>query len=384
MIEITIKNMVNKKTRTFLTILGVVIGIFALVSLVSISEGLNQEANKAFEAFQGIWVLEKGSRIDIFSIIPEGYVDIIEGVPGVRVVNPRIAFLASSINGKSISSTEILGGGLFPPAVVGHDPERMRLSKSNMIVNNMVEGRYMLPGEKYAAVIGDAIMKNYDIQVGSKMEVNGIDFRVVGIYKTGSEFTDNIVVVPLDVAEKMSSLEEGKISTILVDVKSHADIDKVAARIELRLDDVDAQSPEEMAGEFEDLLSSVQTGSLAIASIAGVIGGIGVANSMLMNVMERRREIGILKAVGWTNGEVMKTFILESIIIGLIGGVIGVSIGFVGVRGMEILVPAFRCVITPKLIINALIFAVFLGVLGGLYPAWRSTKIEPIEAIRYE
>jgi putative ABC transport system permease protein len=385
MLEFVFRNISQRKTRTSLTVLGILIGVATIISLVSISEGLEAEATKAFETIQGINVHQRGVQYSVFSRLPSSYVDEIEKIRGVKLANPRIDSLINSIDGEEIGllADPSQEGGLSPPSLVGYDPAKIVSSPSATIPKNMKEGRFLSSRDRNSAVIGKVVAERFGKRVGSVINVDGYKLKIVGIYETGSEFIDTLVVVPINKAREIAELDPDEISSIYVDVENPSELEKIARKIELRLP-VEASTPQEISEHFSSLLSTIRTVTWVISSIAAIVGGIGVTNSMLMNVAERRKEIGILKAVGWTNREVIRSFLLESFLIGLIGGALGICAGIFGVTILKEFLPGFTFRITPRLLALTFCFAISLGIFGGLYPAWKSTKIQPVEALRYE
>lgn len=385
MIELVIRNISNRKMRTFLTLLGIIIGISAIISLVAIADGLQGEANRAFEKVQRIQVGQKGAWLPLFSKVPVSYVGGIEKIQGVKLVSPRIEYTPNKIDGKEVSGgLSLTTASLFPPTVIGVDPKKESQSTASTLVKYITNGRFLVDGDRYSAVIGKPVADTYRKTVGSKIDIDGVKFKVVGTSEAGSFFLDNNIVVPLDTIRGISELGTDEVSGIAVDVGDPSEADSVATRIELKYPDVDASTPQETASSFGSLLSAIRSSTFVIASIAAVVGGIGITNSMLMSVMERRREIGILKAVGWSNREVIRMFLAESVIVGIMGGIVGISLGLGGVFAVQTLRPDLVLSVSPNLVAQAFVFALSLGIFGGLYPAWRATQVSPIEALRYE
>lgn len=385
MIELVIRNISNRKMRTFLTLLGIIIGITAIISLVAIADGLQGEANTAFERVQRIEVKQKGTLLPVFSKIPISYVEGIEKIQGVKLVSPRIEYTPNKIEGKEVSGgLSLTTSSLFPPTVVGVEPKKESQSTASTFVKYITNGRFLVEGDRYSAVLGKPVADTYRKTVGSKIDIDGVEFKVVGISEAGSFFLDNSIAVPLDAVREISEIGKNEVSGIAVDVGDPSEADSVATRIMLKYPGVDASTPQEIAASFGTLLSAIRSSTFVIAGIAAVVGGIGITNSMLMSVMERRREIGILKAVGWSNREVIRMFLAESVIIGIMGGIIGISLGAGGVFAVQSVRHDLMLSVSPSLVVQAFVFALSLGIFGGLYPAWRATQVSPIEALRYE
>lgn len=377
MIKIVLKNISRRKARAILTILGIVIGVGAIVSLVAISEGLDADATEALGKMSGIEIMQEGAVDMPFSILPESMVDEIKKIRGVKLVNPQVMEIISTIDGEDAYER------MFPVAV-GAYPDKMLESQSFIIMGKLVRGRELTSNDKYAAVIGEMIADGFYKDIGSKIEVEDVELKVVGIYATGSRFMDNAILVHIDTAREIANMDEKTVRTIHVDAENPEEVDELAERIRLTIGGVTTKTSGQMLSDFASLMSTIKVTAWITAGIAGIVGGIGIMNSMLMNVMERRREIGVLKAVGWTDKDVMLTFLYEAVIIGLVGGVIGVLLGATVVAAINAYSLLFKPAISAILVTEAMSFALVLGIIGGLYPAWKTAKISPIEALRYE
>jgi len=376
MLQFIIRNIAVRKSRTFLTVLGITIGIGMIVTLVSVSEGLDAQSSKAFEQFERVTVTSDkfGGKL------PYSYVEDIEDIPGVTLANPSVSYFPAKINEKDL--LDDLTSGIFV-TVMGYEPDKLKRSPSYTYDDNIVTGRFLETGDQTGAVVGKSFAEAFDLHYRSSFDIDDEKFQVVGIYETGLSFTESVVIVPLATAQTLAEIDSATVNSIGVDVEHKGDINKVAKRISYNMGGVDVTTPEEAKTQFGELESTLRNVTWVIASVAAIVGGIGVLNAMVMNVMERRREIGILKAVGWTKGEVLRVFLLESILIGLLGGVVGILLGQAGVFIIGELLPALPAEVTMKLVLQAMGFAVLLGALGGLYPAWRAASVDPIEALKH-
>ncbi|MFQ6051684.1 MAG: ABC transporter permease [Candidatus Hydrothermarchaeota archaeon] len=378
MIYFALKNLTRRKARTFLAILGITIGVAAVIALVSISEGLEHEASEAIGKIQNIMVWEDDVMDPVFSKISIDYAEKIENIKGVRVASPEIFAPVWNIDGKSIKM------GPQMPSIIGIDPEKTRKRRGGAYSTRIIRGRTLTTHDKYSCVLGKIVADNFKKSVGSKIEVEGKSFRVVGIYESGSRAIDNYIAIPLEIAQEIVGFDKDEVSSINVETEDPSEMERIASIIELRFDELDAHTPEEMTEELESLMSTVRTASWAVSGIAAIVGGIGIANTMLMSVIERTREIGLLKAMGWSNLDVLKNILIESLVLGFIGGILGITLGIGTVFSIKISFPALTAVVTPSLALKAMVFAVSLGVLGGLYPAYRASRLNPVDALRFE
>jgi len=379
--KIAFRNLLSKKTRTLLALTGLMIAVVGVVGLISISDGIKSMVNESLGQLQGVQVVQKDSLSPMMSKVDMEIVDEIESFPEVDFVAPRVFGVASSIDGKPFLS----GGGFSMGAgeIIGIDPAiEGRSGKTGFSEAKITQGRFLKSSDAYSVVIGKTIADDYKKMVGSVIELNGVRFKVVGIWTTGSSSTDNTILMPIDIARKMLGFPSDKAAMLTVYTKDPAAVDSISKKIELRIDSVDAKTGTEYAQDITSVLGSLDVFFWAISLIAVVVGGVGILNTMLMSVMERFRDFGILKAIGWSNGNIVTLVISESIILGVVGGLAGLAVGYTLV---EIAKPilGFPMQVTPTLAATAVILAASLGLIGGLYPARKASRLNPIEAIRY-
>ena len=379
--KIAFRNLLSKKTRTLLALTGLMIAVVGVVGLISISDGIKSMVNESLGQLQGVQVVQKDSLSPMMSKVDMEIVDEIESFPEVDFVAPRVFGVASSIDGKPFLS----GGGFSMGAgeIIGIDPAiEGRSGKTGFSEAKITQGRFLKSSDAYSVVIGKTIADDYKKMVGSVIELNDVRFKVVGIWTTGSSSTDNTILMPIDIARKMLGFPSDKAAMLTVYTKDPAAVDSISKKIELRIDSVDAKTGTEYAQDITSVLGSLDVFFWAISLIAVVVGGVGILNTMLMSVMERFRDFGILKAIGWSNGNIVTLVISESIILGVVGGLAGLAVGYTLV---EIAKPilGFPMQVTPTLAATAVILAASLGLIGGLYPARKASRLNPIEAIRY-
>jgi len=380
--KIAFRNLLSKKTRTLLALVGLMIAVVGVVGLISISDGIKNMVNESLGQLQGVQVVQKDALSPMFSKVDMSLIDELKSFPEVDIVAPRVLGIASSIDGKPFLS----GGGFSMGSageIVGIDPAIEGASgKTGFSSADITKGRFLKPSDTYSVVIGKSIADDYKKMVGSVIELNDIRFKVVGIWTTGSSSTDTMILMPIDIAKKMLGFPSDKASMLTVYTKDPAAAELISKKIELRIDSVDAKTGTEYAQDITGVLGSLDVFFWAISLIAVVVGGVGILNTMLMSVMERFRDFGILKAIGWSNGNIMTLVVSESIILGVVGGIAGLAVGYTLV---EIAKPilGFPMQVTPTLAVTAVLLAASLGLVGGLYPARKASRLNPIEAIRY-
>jgi putative ABC transport system permease protein len=388
-IELSLKNLAYQRMRAVLTLLGVIIGITAVISMVSIGTGMTKAVEEQFEAF-GTNKIIISSTME-YGAKGQGLVDAdvedMEDIVGVAFVSPMY----------SVSTGSEFKGEEKVITVWGLDPGKSERTFSDVGGYRLYRGRWLESGDRNVVVIGFTIHDDYyksRVELGNSIKIQGEKFRVVGIFQeTGDPDHDKAVMVNLDRIRELLGREDS-VTAIIVRVKDGADVNIVRQRIEERLKNrhEDAEFTILTSQQLIEVISSslkvVQVVFGGIAAVSLVVGGIGIANTMIMNVMERTREIGIMKATGATNSQVMRIFLVESGIFGLVGGSIGIFFGYlisrvINAAAEKYLGPGMlTTAVTPGMVATALAFSVVVGVLSGLYPAYRAVKLDPVEALR--
>jgi putative ABC transport system permease protein len=222
-------------------------------------------------------------------------------------------------------------------------------------------------------------------EVGDTIELSGSRFRVVGLYETGIGWEDMGGVITLRDAQVMAGRPR-KVSFYALKLHDPQQSAQLVERINREIPDVHAA----LSGEFVEQLPDMQrTDEMisAISILAIVIGGVGVLNTMLMAVYERTREIGILRALGWRRRAILGLILREALILGLMGGVAGIIVAFglaLAMKSAPMWGETYPPVFTIEIFAKAIGVALLLGLIGGLYPAYRATRLQPVEALRYE
>ncbi len=259
------------------------------------------------------------------------------------------------------------------------------------------EGLKMLSGRPFKdgqteAILGDLLAENLKKSVGDSVSIEGQDFKVVGIYHGGSALEAAALILPLDQLQKLMSLE-GKASTFHVRLKPAPKgvaqdyyLKRAQVQIDAALPGLHAVPAAERAGNNQ-LVSMAHATAWGTSSIALLIGLLGIANTMAMSVFERTREIGILRALGWKKWRVMLLIQMEAATLGLVGGVVGIVLGWAVLKLLARLPQTSSLVsdsLSAPLLIEAVLVAIFCGVLAGILPAWRGACLSPVEALRHD
>jgi len=376
--------------RAFLTILGIVIGVAAVVALTSIGGGSTKAVVDRFNSFGTDTVTVEASRFSSSATITQGDLKAIQDTPGVKTTVYTVDTNATvTYDGTSAMASVT---GTFPPyKAINHLTVKAGTFFSQFDVD------HALP----VAVLGSTTADDLGLSplraVGQTINVGGVRFRVVGVLASqgGLSFgsVDSAVLVPLSSIEGRLVAFHPDISTIRVQADPGAkDTLDTAVESTLRTqhglsssdqDDfqvVDASSISSAVSSSSKTLTRLMA---AIAAISLVVGGIGVANVMLVTVRERTREIGVRRAVGATRRDIVVQFLVDAVVISLIGGVIGLAVGFGGAfaggSALDV-TPVFSW----TAVILAIVVAVAVGVLAGIGPAAQASSVEPTTALRYE
>ena len=377
MLKLALSNLFRHKLRTLLSVAGIIIGVASLIALVSVVDGIKAEIQDALSQAQGARVVPLNATDPIFTNLDEGWGEKLDKIKGVKVALPNIIQLAKSIEGKPV--------GIEGTRVVGLDVVKLSSASGSGFSGELLEGRDFRPSDSgnYVAMVGEKIKDDYGKFVGSKINVNGTQLRITGIYTTGSDLLDNSILMPIDAARDVTGFPQGKVSFINVQLEDPSMDQEVVDRINLLYgNEVKATSLSDFSDQFGVIFDSITLLVVVIASIASIVAAVGIINTMLMSVLERFKEIGALKAVGWTNDNIMRMILYESFFVGVIGGVLGAATGIAASHAIKSF--GLNSVVTPELFIGTILGSIIVGVLAGIYPAFIASRMNPVEALRYE
>ena len=360
-----LRNLLRQPTRTLLTWGGIGMAIMTLVSLGGLAAGMaDAMTGVASNSAMQLAGMEADASIDL-STIDAGIVTRIASMPGVESAEGFLTGYAT------------VGEAPFF-IVFGYQP-RGQLVRDFRIV----EGETLTANRQI--IVGRAAARNLDLQVGQSFRIFDSSFRVVGIYETGVPFEDGGGVIALRDAQNLFG-QPHKVSFLGVRVSDPRQAESIADEIEARFPSVSISLASEFAENVGDL-QMMEEGIWGIAFLALLVGGAGMMNTMVMSVFERTREVGVLRALGWDKGRVLSMILTESLALSLSGGIVGAMMGVVGITGLN-MVPAMASFVKARfsleVLIQALVTALVLGVIGGIYPAWRASRLQPVEALRYE
>ena len=388
--KMAVKAIAGNKMRSFLTILDVVIGVVAIVVLVSIGQGAN---SSVVESIEGMGTNLITANINARRMNPIDLDSLNE-----LAQNEAISYVApiSSVSGTVKAGTTTYDDGVVQGTTPGYESIR------NWTV---AEGRFLqqpdIDNRSFVAVIGsEAATEMYGTThaVGETFSLNGYTITVVGVLEavgsSASGSNDNQILIPFTLAQRLSN--QTSISSFYVSAASSAQVEQAQAAVESYLEKAfenyntrsfgtqySVFNQTEMLSTLSETTNTLTLMLGGIAAISLLVGGIGIMNIMLVSVSERTREIGIRKAIGAARGNILTQFLIESLVVSLMGGLLGLAISVVAVKALA---PVLQMTLTIPVNVAwmAIGFSVFIGVVFGMYPANKASKLRPIEALHYE
>lgn len=378
----------HRQLRTWLTVIGVIIGIASIIALISISQGLENALVEQFEMMGSnrIYILPEGFTTSFVEGLTTRDAERIEKMPEVEWVNPYVV---------TSDEIEFNKEKQFVQQIVGIETEGLASKWEDMDLG-FEEGR--LPEKKQTgiAVVGYRLAKDRfkkEIHLKNKIDIKGEEFRITGVLEEiGNEGDDTAVWIELEDFRELFNMPD-EVHTIEIKIKAGLDIPLAAEKIGDRLerargdDHFTIMTPEQILEQVGEVLGVVRLVLGGIAAISLVVGGVGIMNSMYTSVLQRRREIGIMKSVGAKNIDVMLIFIVEAGLIGLAGGILGVALGswialttgyIAAQQGFMLL----SIKLSWQLSLFGLLFALMVGMLAGALPARQAARLKPAEALR--
>lgn len=392
-------SLIANKLRSLLTMLGIIIGVAAVIALVSIGNGVKQDIENSISSLgSNLLVVLPGaprtpgarsSQGSMKSLKISDY-EAIAKLEGVKAASPMT-------NG---SYVVIYQNKNWTTSVAG-------VNSNFQDVNNwtMTSGRFFsdknVQNRERVAVVGQTVVKNLfadEDPVGKEIRVKNIPFRVIGVLKSKGNGTmgndqDDTVLIPYTTSmERVEGIDY--LRRVYVVAKDDGGIDRLQADIEnllrvrhnikdTNLDDFNIQN---MKSIMETVAQTTGTFTLflgAVATISLVVGGIGIMNIMLVSVTERTREIGVRKALGATYSVIVTQFLIEAVVISLMGGFIGIAFG-IGASKVIGMVSGMSTIVSVPTIIMSFAFSMAIGLIFGIYPARKAAKLNPIDALHYE
>jgi len=389
--QVAYKNLLRKKVRSGLTLLGIALSAWVLVSLFGFNRGYEKALNRDIDnmGFQ-VLVTAKGCPYEAATLM-------LKGGTGLRYMNESI--VADVLKHPEVEkTTPMLMAAIFDPnkgesggisAFLGVDPATYPQMKSYL---KFQQGTWFSDPQAFEAVVGYEAAELEQREVGDKMLIpeKNIELTVVGVLSRTGTQDDGTIFVPLRTVQKVFE-QEGKLTAIGVKIKKEANINLVEQKL-YDLPDVQVVSLAQVKETIMSLISTAKMMVFSIALIAILIAMLGVVNTILMSVFERFQEIGIIKSIGAMPWDVFKLIWVETIILCLLGGGLGIGFSFALSKITEALIRSLLpytptgslVVISGGLGLLTIAMVLGIGIVSGLYPAWRAARVRPLESIRSE
>ncbi len=406
-LRLALRALLTNKMRAVLTMLGIIIGVGAVITLMSVGQGVQVYIATRFQAI--------GSNL--FFVIPGSLTEELRR-PAYLTLKDAQALETSEIGVHILRAAPTVQGGARL-SVPGHD-------KSTQIIGvtppyrdvrnwDAVVGSFISEADESAqarvVVLGDDVAKalfpDRPDPTGEIVRINGIPFRVIGVLERkggGGSFgsQDDVALIPLSTAlnklfPRRTPQGEPRLGAIYVQATSGDAIELAIAEVTDILrqrhrlypgdpDDFTIISQDDLIGTFQQITSVLTTFLGAIAGISLLVGGIGIMNIMLVSVTERTREIGLRKAVGAKRRDILWQFLIEAMLLSVLGGSLGIMLGAAGSQAISLLLrnEGFYAVTTLNAVLLATLFSAAVGLFFGIYPAQRAARLNPIDALRYE
>ena len=388
-----LRNLARRKLRTALTIVGITVGIWALVVMTSMAIKIQTLVDGNITYYDGkIVVSDANTPAFQFGLtpMPIGVVDQVAQVPGVGVAVPQVMLLANP---------DDLGSGFGAPDFIigvaaGSDQGQEQYDL------RIAQGRSMSPEDegRNVVILGADLARKFDKGPGDTIRLRGVDFEVIGVTEPTLTTPDTTATIPLEAGQALLAADAPilartdrntglLVSRVVVYPEADADIRDVARAIETRVTQVQASTADDVDQAFGSTVAIFNGIILGVALISLVVGGLSVINTMAMSVAERTREIGIKRSIGASRESIMGELLTEAAFMGLIGGLIGLAMGAAVVYSSN---EAGRTsgtilfLLTPATALFAVAFSTVLGGVAGVVPAWKAARLDPVDALKYE
>ena len=397
-----VKNLTHRRLRSWLTMIGIFIGVALVVSLISLGQGMQDAIIDQFSDLGADTITIQaagggyGPPGTYQSIkITEDDLEVVKRTRGVEEAFGRIIGPAKV----TVDGEEEYGY----VATVADNPGEYELSIETPDELVAKEGRMLEPGDRHEAVAGYRLgyesLYERNLRTGDKILINEKEFDIVGILeKTGNPQLDSIMWVPEEAGREVTGKGEA-FGLIVAEVEKGADPDVVKERlmkelrderdVELGKEDFTVETAQETIDSLNSILGAVKWFLIGIAAISLLVGGVGITNTMYTSVLERTREIGIMKAIGAKNDDVLTLFLIESGLLGLVGGLIGIALGagfafsVAAIARQALGADIIQAHISFGLLGGAILGSFLVGSIAGLTPARQAARMKPVEALQY-
>jgi ABC-type antimicrobial peptide transport system permease subunit len=362
---IAVQSLWQRTSRTFLTLGAIAITVGGIMALQATVNGMLD----TFSEMGGdseIMIRQAGVADTEYSAVDERYGDKIAALS-------EVAF----VSGMNFTATFLPDTGMIF-MMIGYGPNEYAVRRVNVVEGERITGNHQV-------MLGRMMAEALNMEVGDTIEIAGSRYKVTGIFESGVSWEEmGGIFSQRDIQAYMG--RPRKVGIYMVKAHDPAQAEALVEKINREFPEVHAA----LSGEFVEQMPDMNNVNVMLGSISFLaifVGGVGVMNTMLMAVMERTREIGVLRALGWRRGRILRMIMTEALLLGLLGGVLGIGVAFALAYSLNY-VPLYSGILQSRwdldIFVRAISIALFLGLLGGLYPAFRATRLQPVEALRYE
>jgi len=368
-IALILKNLFRQRVRTGLTVLGISLGITTVVAMGVVTNSLKSSIGEIISLGGADFMVAQEGAADLsFSTLPQDTVPALAGMPGIERAEGVLLHVGR------------LGSNPYF-FLMGRDPESLAAAAPEEL-----DGELLSPGGSDEVMLGRRAADDIGAAVGDTVTIERREFRVVGVYRSGRLIEDGGAYAPLPVVQGIAA-KPAVVTAVFISLAAGADKAAVARQVEAEFPNLATITNVEETGKVDQGVQFMDAANLAISVLAVGIGAIGVMNTMVMSVFERTREIGILRAVGWSGERILRMIIAESLLLCVVAAVFGSALGVLATRAIllidlinNLLEPAY----TLDVFARALVVAVVVALAGAVYPALRAVRLTPMEALRYE
>lgn len=387
----SIQNAFRKKTVAALAVMGVAFGTALMTILFSLAAGMEHRVERTFselsnrimisgrDAIFGGLYLGMGTRP-----IPSSFIDTIKNIPHVKMVYAQVSVVMRPRNMNYIMP--LFGYGMEEIHELDNNP-----------YNKIIEGTS--PGNEKEIIIGKSLKEYmslmdlpfatgnvYPFMIIEGERVHELDLKVVGVYQTGNEVLDGAFSGSEKLAREIGKIPSGSVSAINVVVDSVEHVESTSRAIQQELlgkkPELQVVVPGEVLHPVNNILDIMGKFLMAVSLVAVVAGGLSIMVVMLLSVVNRIGEFGILKALGWTPANIIFMVLVESLFLSLFGAALGVAMGYGGITAARVLIASDIAVVSWQVTLTVFLTGILIGVAGGIYPAWRANNAAPVKILR--